>query len=124
MILSGIFHKLGQIFSRVFSKKTLDAVEGLAEKIQPYLAPAEKVVKMIDAAVPNWAAEEFIALADKYQLHVNEAVLDDKVQLHGLMQNAATKELLNLFPDAPEGLLRDAIGFCVHLIREEAAGGE
>lgn len=123
---------VGHIFSGTidFFKKTVHKVssvtakdaENVANEVQKWIPMAVTVAKVVDAMVPNRTTEEFIALAAKYQLHVNDEILKDPIQLEGLVQNAAMKEMLHLADkNAEHNILRSALNLGVSWLRLQNA---
>lgn len=97
------------------SPSTISKLESVADEIEQYAAPAIQAAQMIDALVPNKTTEEFIALAQKYQLHWDPNMTSDEKET--LLQNAALQEIQKLVPNVPNNLLRTAICGVVNFLK-------
>ena len=121
--MKNIFHVIGDFFASIghlFSDPAKQKV--LTDKlaiVQQFLPEAIEIAKKIDALVPNKTTEEVIALANKYELHVSDAVLADPAQVNTLLQNAALKELQVLvgqIPGMSNGILNTMITLAVTIL--------
>lgn len=123
-LFQSFWKSLSDIFNKVFSDKTIKAVEGIARKVETVLPDALEAVQLIEQLVPRDSAggraiADFEALGKKYLLHVTPEILADPVQSESLLQNAAVRELQRHLLGVQTSILRDAIGFAVHLMKAE-----
>lgn len=129
MSLKNIFKSLANgienAFKRVFSPRTLAALDTVAAEAETIVPEIEGIVKMVNAVAPNKTLNEIVVLCDKFgvmmpapEIVANPVAFATFVETS--ITTAITNEAHKAFPALDPAIIRQAISYTQTALEKEA----